>query len=82
MAAAWATAFASAARRPGAAGPKALAEHSEGTMEAQRARLAQRGSMRSTTARPAIGGDAQTAEVPQSRSSNVVWGTDTPSKVK
>src|SRR5690606_14083646 len=29
---------ASAARRPGSAGPKALAEHSEGTMEAQRAR--------------------------------------------
>lgn len=82
MAAAWATAFASAARRSGAAGPKALAEHSVGTMEAQRARLAQRGSMHSTAARQAIGVGAQTAEVPESRSSDVVWGTDTPSKVK
>lgn len=26
--------------------------------------------------------DAQTAEVPESRSNNVAWGTDTPSKVK
>ncbi len=37
------------------AGPEASAERSEGTMEARHgARLAQRGSMRSTTARPAM----------------------------
>ncbi|KAG1389287.1 hypothetical protein G6F58_013317 [Rhizopus delemar] len=44
------------------AGPKASAERSEGTMEARQGRDAAGGSMRSTTARPAISqvaGDAQ-----------------------
>ncbi|HRP77001.1 MAG TPA: hypothetical protein PKZ27_15470, partial [Rhodocyclaceae bacterium] len=44
------------------AGPEASAERSEGTMEARQGRDAGGGSMRSTTARPAISlgaGDAQ-----------------------
>ena len=44
------------------AGPEASAERSEGTMEARQGRDAAGGSMRSTTARPAISqvaGDAQ-----------------------
>lgn len=44
------------------AGPEASAERSEGTMDARQGRAAAGGSMRSTTARPAISqraGDAQ-----------------------
>ena len=44
------------------AGPEASAERSEGTMEARQGRDAAGGSLRSTTARPAISqvaGDAQ-----------------------
>ena len=46
------------------AGPQASAERSEGTMEARQGRDAAGGSMRSTTARPAISqvaGDARTS---------------------
>ena len=46
------------------AGPEASAERSEGTMEARQGRDAAGGSMRSTTARPAISqvaGDARTS---------------------
>src|SRR3546814_2278245 len=46
------------------AGPEASAERSEGTMEARKGRNPAGGSMRSTTARPAISqlaGDARTA---------------------
>lgn len=44
----------SAQARIGEAGPKASAERSEGTMEARMGRDAEGGSMRSTTARPAM----------------------------
>ena len=48
------------------AGPQASAERSEGTMEARQGRDAAGGSMRSTTARPAISqvaGDARTSRL-------------------
>ena len=45
------------------AGPEASAERSEGTMEARRGRDPARGSVRSTTARPAISQGAGDARV-------------------
>ena len=52
------------------AGPEASAERSEGTMEARQGRDAAGGSMRSTTARPAVSwpGTPGSPEIPESQS--------------
>lgn len=75
----WRRRHASAARRHGAPGPKASAERSEGTMEAQMGRDS-RSVARCTTRQRAqpLAGDAQTTEVPENKLNKRTWGTDKP----